>query len=322
MSSHIEVTHASKNFRRKAALDDVSFKVPAGSVFGLLGENGAGKTTLIRSMLGYYKLDRGSIDIAGLDPQRDPMSVRRKVGYLSDSPALYEWMKVLQIGWFTSGFYPEGFLARFNRLAEEFELQPTAKIRNLSKGQKGKLALALVMSGDPDIYIMDEPTSGLDPQVRRRFLESMADLASQGKTILLSSHHIPEVERVADWIAILHQGRLRICGPVDVLKERIQSLSFSIHDPSTALPKELDELTLISKKRIERSVHVIATNVTNDWLQRLRSCYDIFDLQLNRINLEELYLAITDSNSEWSGTIFADDEPSIDSPVALQEIST
>jgi ABC-2 type transport system ATP-binding protein len=304
----IEIKNANKRFRRTIALQDVSLQVPAGSVFALLGENGAGKSTLIRAMLGYIKLDSGSIVVKDLDPYKQPLELRRQVGYLSDAPALYDWMKVSQIGWFTSGFYPEGFLKRFAMLVDEFELPIDAKIRHLSKGQKGKLALALVIAADPDLFIMDEPTSGLDPQVRRQFLESMADLAAEGKTILLSSHHIPEVERVANWIAILHQGRVRVCGPIEAIKQTVQNLTFSLHDPLAPLPIEIDDLCRLSTTISGRSVSIVAQGINQEFLNRLSSNERIFDVQAHRINLEELYLAVMKSDSGWTGCIMLQDE--------------
>ncbi len=308
MNPMIEIKNVTKRFRRTVALQDVSLNVPAGSVFALLGENGAGKSTLIRAMLGYLKLDSGSISIKGLDPYKQTLELRRQVGYLSDAPALYDWMKVSQIGWFTSGFYPEGFLQRFAKLVDDFELPINSKIRHLSKGQKGKLALALVIAADPDLFIMDEPTSGLDPQVRRHFLESMADLAAEGKTILLSSHHIPEVERVANWIAILHQGRIRVCGPIEAIKQTVHNLTFSLHDPLAPLPVEIDDLSRLSTTVNGRSVSIIAQGVDDAFLNRLSSNERIFDVQAHRINLEELYLAVMKSDSEWTGSILLQDD--------------
>ncbi len=308
MTHSIEIKNASKRFRRTVALQDVTLNVPTGSVFALLGENGAGKSTLIRAMLGYLKLDSGSISVKGLDPYKQTLELRRQVGYISDAPALYDWMKVSQIGWFTSGFYPEGFLKRFATQIEQFELPIDGKIRHLSKGQKGKLALALVIAADPDLFSMDEPTSGLDPQVRRHFLESMADLAAEGKTIFLSSHHLPEVERVANWIAILHQGRIRVCGPIEVVKQTVQNLTFSLHDPLAPLPVEIDDLNRISTTAQGRSVSIVAQGIDDDFLRRLASNERIFDVQAHRINLEELYLAVMKSDSDWDGNILLQEE--------------
>ena len=108
-------------------MDDVSFEVPPGVVFALLGENGAGKTTLIRTMLGLEKQDSGTLKLLGMDPVKDAVRIRRHVGYVPDSPALYRWMTVEQMALFTASFYPAGFITRFNELAQTFGLDPQAK---------------------------------------------------------------------------------------------------------------------------------------------------------------------------------------------------
>ena len=135
---------------------------------------------------------------------------RRRVGYVPDQPALYDWMTVEEAGWFVAGFYPLGFQRHYNELIEHFELPPDRKIKELSKGMRAKVSLSLAMGHKPELLILDEPTSGLDPLVRREFLESMVDIAGQGRTVLLASHQIAEVERVADVVAIVRDGKLAL----------------------------------------------------------------------------------------------------------------
>ncbi len=146
------------------------------------------------------------------------MDLRRRVGYVADQPGLYEWMTVADAGWYASGFYEAGFIERFAQLAGDFQLPMETKIRDLSKGMRAKVALSLAMAFDPKLLILDEPTSGLDPLVRRTFLESMVDRAAAGQTVFLSSHQIQEVERVADYVAILHEGKLQVVSNLDDLK--------------------------------------------------------------------------------------------------------
>jgi len=177
MEPVIEVKNVSKSFRKTVALNGVSFDVPPGVVFAILGENGAGKTTLIRSLLGLERQDSGTLKLLGMDPVKDGLAIRRRTGYVSDSPGLYRWMTVRQIAHFTASFYSDGFLAAFDRLANNFGLERDQRIRNLSKGGQAKVALALSMAHQPELLILDEPTSGLDAIVRRHFLESMIDLS-------------------------------------------------------------------------------------------------------------------------------------------------
>ena len=293
MSEVISVNNVSKRFGKRTVLDNVSLKVPSGVVFALLGENGAGKSTLIRSMLGYTKLNSGSISVCGLDPLKQPLEIRRKVGYVSDAPGLYEWMTVAQAGWYVSGFYPEGFLKAYGERINEFQLPHDTKIRDLSKGMRAKVALSLAMSFDPELLILDEPTSGLDPLVRRSFLESMIDRAAAGQTVFLSSHQIQEVERVADWVAILHQGHLQIVAPLDELKSSIAILDFSLRDPLLALPDAVEQLQVLHKTQSGRTLHMMVRGFTPAVENALSQHTNLFEIKAMRPNLEELYIGFT-----------------------------
>ncbi len=218
MSAVIRLEHVVKRYGDVLALSDVSLEVPPGVVFALLGENGAGKSTAIRILLGLEEPDAGRAKVLGLDSRRQSLEIRRSVGYVSERPTLYEWMTVDEIGWFTAGFYADGFLPRYRALVQQYQLPPQKKLKALSKGMRAKVALALALGHDPDLLVLDEPTSGLDTLVRREFLESMVDRAATGKTVFLSSHQIHEVERVADFVAILHGGELVVVERLEQLK--------------------------------------------------------------------------------------------------------
>ncbi len=145
----IAIEGVSKFYRDQVALDGLHLSVPEGSVFGLLGENGAGKTTTIQVLLGMIRPDAGRARVLGLDPARDGLEVRRRVGYVPEVPTLYDWMTVAEIGWFAAGFHPEavvgssGFLARYGEATKGFGLPPDRKIKALSKGMRAKVSLAL-----------------------------------------------------------------------------------------------------------------------------------------------------------------------------------
>jgi ABC-2 type transport system ATP-binding protein len=293
MTHAIEIEKVSKHFGRKHALKDVSFTVPTGSVFALLGENGAGKSTLIRSLLGYHRVNSGSIRVLGLDPIRQPMEIRRAVGYVSDAPAFYEWMTVEKIGAFAAGFYPKGFMENYLVTATDFQLPWKTKIRDLSKGMRSKVALALATSFQPQLLILDEPTSGLDPVVRRQFLESMIDRAAAGQTVFLSSHQIHEVERVADWVAIVHRGVLQVVEPLEQLKSDVSQISFSMRDPLLPLPSLFDESQVLYSSQSGRSWQLTVRGLDPTLESQLQAIDQVFDLKVVRPSLEELYIAFT-----------------------------
>ena len=293
MNQAIEIENVSKHFGRKLALKDVSFTVPTGSVFALLGENGAGKSTLIRSLLGYHRVNSGSIRVLGLDPIRQPMEIRRAVGYVSDAPAFYEWMTVEKIGGFAAGFYPKGFMENYLAAATDFQLPWKTKIRDLSKGMRSKVALALAIAFQPQLLILDEPTSGLDPVVRRQFLESMIDRAAAGQTVFLSSHQIHEVERVADWVAIVHKGVLQVVEPLEQLKSNVSQLSFSMRDPLLPLPSLFDDSRVLYSSQSGRSWQLSIRDLDPTLESHLEANDQVFDVKVVRPSLEELYIAFT-----------------------------
>ena len=293
MANVIVLEHVSKKFGKHTVLDDVSLVVPPGCVFALLGENGAGKSTLIRALLGYHRFNAGSARVLGVDPRQRPMELRRRVGYVSDAPGLYEWMSVAEAGWYASGFYGRGFLERYSELCGEFKLPAATKIRDLSKGMRAKVALSLAMAFDPELLILDEPTSGLDPLVRRAFLESMVDRAAAGQTVFLSSHQIHEVERVADWVAILHAGRLQVVAPLEDLKSAVRILSFSMRDTLLALPVELDRLDVLHRSIDGRTLRMMVRNMSPEIESVLQRNDNVFDMKVVRPNLEELYMGFT-----------------------------
>ena len=248
METVISLQHVTKRFGRCTALDDVSLAVPPGVVFALLGENGAGKTTAIRILLGLAEPTGGTAHVLGLDSRTQDLEIRRRVGYVSEQPTLYDWMTVAEIGWFAAGFHAGAYLDEYQRITQRFHLPEGQKLKSLSKGMRAKVALSFALAHDPDVLILDEPTSGLDPLVRREFLESMVDRAAVGKTVFLSSHQITEVERVADHVAILHRGKIALVAPLEELKANVHELTVTLRDGGQ-LPAELPGEILRQQRR-------------------------------------------------------------------------
>lgn len=291
MNSVIRMANVTKRYRRETALDDVSFQVPPGVVFALLGENGAGKTTAIRVLLGLTDPDAGRAEVLGLDSHGQGRVIRRRVGYVAERPVLYDWMTVAEIGWFTSGFYGDGYQTRYGQLVENFGLPPGRKIKALSKGMRAKVCLSLAMAHEPELLILDEPTSGLDTLVRREFLESMVDLTAAGRTVLLSSHQIGEVERVADIVAIIREGKLLLVEPLDQLKSQTTELIVTLIDDGQDLP-ELPGQTL-SRRRRGRQWQVLVRTADDieQQLPALRSHAAIRCIESRSPSLEEIFVA-------------------------------
>jgi ABC-2 type transport system ATP-binding protein len=217
----IAVTHLSRTFGAKQALADVSLAVMPGCVFGLVGENGAGKSTLINHLLGLWRAQSGSVRLFGIDPVADPVAVLGRIGYLSEEPDLPGWMRVWELLRYTQAFFPRWDPAYAEQLREQFGLDANARIKTLSKGQRARLGLIAAEAHRPDLLILDEPSSGLDPIVRRDILEAIIrTVTDQGRTVLFSSHLLDEVERVSDYLAMLHRGAVRFCAPLDDIRTR------------------------------------------------------------------------------------------------------
>jgi ABC-2 type transport system ATP-binding protein len=206
-----------------------------------------------------------------------------------EKPTLYEWMTVDEIGWYTSGFYGEGFLPRYRQMAAQFELPATRKIKELSKGMKAKVALALALGHDPELLILDEPTSGLDPMVRREFLERMVDRTATGKTVFLSSHQIHEVERVADMVAILRHGKLLLCERLDRLKEEITELTVTLAE-GFAQPPEVAGEVLRQSRRL-RQWQILTRGAQTSEIESLRLHESVAEVAVRKPNLEEIFTA-------------------------------
>ncbi|QDT07142.1 ABC transporter ATP-binding protein YtrB [Rubripirellula lacrimiformis] len=289
----ISAKNLSMHFRRCDALRGVDMEIQPGTVFALLGENGAGKTTLIRILTGFQKPSSGTCLVSGVNPSTHPLKVRRSIGYVSDSPALYDWMTVAQIGGFAASFYDREFLTQYEESIRRYDIQPDQKVKHLSKGQRAKVALSLALSHDPDLLILDEPTSGLDPKVRRSFLESMIDRAATGRTVFLSSHQISEVERVADTIAILHQGKIVLHGSLAEIRETIWQVVVDVDDPLRALPILAAPAQILSEEASGGQRQMFVRYLKPEMIDELRATEGVVDVRHRVATLEEVFVACT-----------------------------
>ena len=207
--SVITVSELTRRFGTKTALDSVSVSVPRGGVYGLVGENGAGKTTLIKHILGLLRAQHGSVRVFGLDPVADPVGVLSRIGYLSEERDLPGWMRVDELIRYSRAFYPAWDDAYAGELQQQFALDPSATVANLSKGQKARVGLLIALAYRPELLLLDEPSSGLDPVVRRDILDAIIrTIADEGRTVLFSSHLLDEVERVADHVTMISHGQV------------------------------------------------------------------------------------------------------------------
>ena len=260
-------------------------------------------TRLVIQLWSFLSIFFGSmVVVAALSARSFPCTARqvfetftfgKGIGYVSDAPALYDWMRVSEIGWFASSFYSDGFLDRYQQLIMQYELPQQRKIRHLSKGQRAKVALALALGHDPELLILDEPTCGLDPLVRREFLESMVDRAAAGRTVLLSSHQISEVERVADDVAILHAGKFRLIDSLAALKESVSEVTITMADSLTAVPQVDRPAEVLSEQIQGRQRQWVVRGFTELHREELERATGVLGVRVVPATLDEMFVACT-----------------------------
>jgi ABC-2 type transport system ATP-binding protein len=216
----IAVSDLTRRFGARVALSSVTLRIPRGGVYGLVGANGAGKTTLIRHVLGLLRAERGSVRVFGRDPVADPVGVLSRIGYLSEENDLPGWMCVDELMRYSRAFYPGWDDGYAGELRTMFALDPAAKIKTLSKGQKARAGLVVVLAYRPELLVLDEPSSGLDPIVRRDIVGAvLRTIADEGRTVLFSSHLLEEVEQVADHVTMIRQGKVVVSAPLKEVKD-------------------------------------------------------------------------------------------------------
>lgn len=227
----ITINHLKKSFGSKSILNDVSFSVPQGSIFGLVGENGAAKTTTMKIILGLLESDQGEVIVNGQQVKYGRSLTNRFIGYLPDVPAFYPYMtarQYLQLTAAISGMAHTKIDRRISSVLNTVQLKDDlTKIRGYSRGMKQRLGMAVAMLNQPQILICDEPTSALDPLGRKAFLDILASLRGQ-TTVIFSSHILSDIERVCDRVAILHDGHIQLSGKIRALTQTHSSKTFQI----------------------------------------------------------------------------------------------
>ncbi len=230
-------THGlTRRFGRNAAVDGLTLSVPEGSIFAFLGPNGSGKTTTIKMLLNILRPTAGSAGVLGADSTRLGPREFAQIGYVSENQKLPDWMNVGQLIEYCRPMYPNWDGALCAKLLREFELPLDRKIKSLSRGMKMKASLLTSLAYRPRLLVLDEPFTGLDPLVRDEVIRGMLELTEQEKwTVFISSHDIDEVERLADWVGVINNGRIQLAESTASLQTRFRRVECVIPD-GTRLP--------------------------------------------------------------------------------------
>ncbi len=224
MTNVISIKKLTKTFGLKDALRGVDMEIPVGATVGLLGANGAGKTTLIKCALGLLRPTSGECQLLGESAWSLSAGAKARLGYVPQVIQLYPWMRVAELIQYTASFYPTWNPELADRLITEWELPLNDRVRTLSVGQKQRLAIVTAVAYQPDLLILDEPAASLDPQARRQFLQLLVELTEPAqRSVLFSTHITSDLERVADYVAVMKEGKIAWFGSLEALKERTHS---------------------------------------------------------------------------------------------------
>jgi len=236
-NSLLEFQAVSRRFGRSKALKDASFRVPAGSITALLGPNGAGKSTALKIALNLLRPSSGTAQVLGTDSRKLGPAQLARIGYVADGMEMPEWMTVERFLAWCRPLYPKWDVDFENALRKQFGLPPDRKLRHLSRGQRMKAALVSALAYRPELLVLDEPFSGLDPLVRDEFIAGLLELAGgEGFSVVLSSHDIEEVDRLADHVVMLNHGEVIIDESTENLLARHRRVEIVLPENFGSLP--------------------------------------------------------------------------------------
>ena len=285
----IRTVGLTKRYGAHVGVDGVDLTVEQGEVFGYLGPNGAGKTTTIRVLLDLIRATSGSASIFGLDSRIDSREVRRRVGYLPGELALYEQMTGLELFDFFARI--RGHVSRpvIDELAARLELDPSRRIRELSKGNKQKVGLIQALMHRPPLLVLDEPTSGLDPLVQQQVHDILREAAAEGRTVFLSSHTLSEVEQVAHRIGIIRAGSIAVVEDVATLKSKaLRRMEIHFRHPVAA--REFAALPGVQVDRNDQSIVSLRVAGSVDKVLKAAARHEVVNLVSHEPDLEEIFL--------------------------------
>jgi ABC-2 type transport system ATP-binding protein len=286
----ITLTSLTKSYGKARGITDVDLEVRSGEVFGFLGPNGAGKTTTIRTMLDLIRPTSGTATVLGLDSRADSLEIRSRVGYLPGELEIYETMTVAEVLRFLTALRDGNGSTRVDELVARFEVDPTRKIKDLSTGNKQKVGIIQAFAHNPELLILDEPTTGLDPLMQQQVYELIDEAHEQGRTVFLSSHVLPEVERIAQRVGIIRHGELIEVASVDDLKERAVraiEVRFGDTEPAPGVLEAVDNVLSVERRR---TIIQIRLEGSMDALIKALAPYEVVTLRSHEADLEEVFL--------------------------------
>ncbi|MCA9082742.1 MAG: ABC transporter ATP-binding protein [Planctomycetaceae bacterium] len=286
----IQMHNVTKRFGEKTVLDGLTYSLRPGTVTGLLGTNGSGKTTMLKCALGLQTTQEGISTVFGEPSTELSAASKARLAYVPQEISLYPWMKVRQIIAYIRAFYPRWNDQLIARLVSEWNLPVEDRVGTLSTGQAQKLAIVMALGHEPELLVLDEPVASLDPDARRRFLATLLEIAMSGnRTVLFSTHITSDLERVADQVALLQDGKISYDDELSSLKDSVKRLRISVPG---RLPDDLEAIPgLLNCDRNGTSAVVSVRNFETTLPQRLRQEWQA-EVNVEDLNLEEIFLEL------------------------------
>ena len=286
MPEAIELRSLTRWYGKRRGVIDLEADVHEGEVFGFLGPNGAGKTTTIRMLLGLIRPSSGSARVLGLDPWMQADTVHRRLAHLGSDPGYLGEMDAASLLDYLGALrgLPRG---SWRPIAERLELDPSVPVRKLSRGNRQKVGVVQVFMGREPLLVMDEPSTGLDPLMQREFLALVAEARGDGRTVFLSSHNLPEVERACDRVAIIREGRLvKVATVAALVGDHTRSVNLVLGRPAPDGTFALPGVSVLSSTG--QDVHVMVRGDVNPLLRRLGEL-DVRDIAISTPDVEDLF---------------------------------
>jgi ABC-2 type transport system ATP-binding protein len=285
----IVADNLTKSYGTRRGVVELTFSVAPGEVFGYLGPNGAGKTTTIRTLLDFLRPTSGRASVLGLDSHRDSVQIHGRVGYLPGEFSLYDQMTageyLTYLANLRGGLPPD----RIRALAERLDLELGVKIKTLSHGNRQKVGLVQAFMHRPELLVLDEPTQGLDPLIQQEFYALVGETSADGRSVFLSSHVMPEIERVCDRVGIIREGRLVAVEDIgDLRAKEIRTLE--IHFAMPIRPDAFEGVPGVHEVELNGDVARITVGGTMDAVIKRAADFEIVDLRSHELGLEDIFL--------------------------------
>ena len=297
----IETSGLTKYYGDTPGIIDLDLEVSEGEVFGFIGPNGAGKSTTIRTLLNFLFPTSGSGTIFGLDIIKGSLEIRTRTGYLPGDLSMYETMTAREFLTYFANLRKVDTAVRMQELADRFELDLDRKIKDYSTGNRQKVGIVNAFMPDPELFVLDEPTAGLDPLMQQEFQEMIGEVRDEGRTVFLSSHILPEVERIADRVGIVRQGRLIAVDSVEAFKAKAhRSVTIQFAAPVEASAFAGLESVASVETRNEGTVLSLTVKGSMDAVVKAAATYDVLSVSTRSGELEEVFLSYYSQDNDAS----------------------